>query len=257
VVCPPLFASCEGTAQQGTEATEGDGEQPAQARSHSSDASDAGAPLGSCAALQQTMATLVSDGFGNVDTTCQQDEECAFISTDLDCYSSCESVIASRSGAQATASAVRQQIGPLCTAFDEQRCESPTPVCATGSPVLVCNGTCTQVAALSCGELSPLAAARVSAVVNDAARACLQDSDCALAEARIRCVSSCSNPTSVASSTLADVQLRIAQTEQLYCGAADSLGCTGPVEPACNLPSGTPQATCNAGQCEVGYASTL
>lgn len=219
------------------------------------DTADAGgsAPSGTCSALRETLAARVSAGFANVDKTCQRDEECLFTRTDSGCYSSCESVIASSSGAQAARAAVVQDIAPLCSEFDNQLCETPDFACNLGSPVLVCKGTCSPLDTLGCDEVPTRSAARVTTLINDAARTCSRDDDCTLAQANLRCVSSCGNVHGVALSALEDLQRRIAETESRYCGAAESMGCPGPVELPCTPPSGTPQATCNAGQCEVAY----
>jgi len=146
-----------------------------------------------------------------------------------------------------------QDIAPLCTEFDRQHCEIPTPTCIAGSPVLACNGTCTVIWNLSCDELPALTAARVTTVVNDASRNCSRDSDCALAQADLRCVPSCGNVHSVASIALEDLRRSIAQTEGLYCGQAESRGCPAPIQLPCVPSLQTPQATCNAGQCDVTY----
>lgn len=228
----------------------------AQATAERADAGE-GVPLGSgpgaCTALRETLATRVSAGFANVDKTCQRDEECVFTNTDSGCYSSCYRVIASRSGARAAGLAVVQDIAALCSEFGDQQCEIPTLTCVSGSPVLVCNATCTPVDTLGCEDLPALAAARVTALVNDASRTCSRDDDCTLAQTDIRCVPSCGNFHSVASSALADLERSIAQTQGRYCGMAESLGCPGPVALPCEPPLGTPRATCTAGQCAVTY----
>jgi hypothetical protein len=213
-----------------------------------------GGPPSDCAALQETLAARVSAGFANVDKTCQRDEDCLFISTTIACYSSCPSVIASRSGAQAASAAVAPDLAPLCNEFDSKHCETPSLACVSGSPTLVCNGTCTEVDRLSCDDLSARTAGRLATVLNDAARTCSQDSDCALAQTDIRCVPSCGNFEGVASSALQGLQRSIAETEGFYCGQQESRGCPGPVELPCTPPVGTPQATCYAGQCKVTYA---
>jgi hypothetical protein len=219
------------------------------------DTADAGggALPGACTALQQRLAARVSAGFANVDKTCQRDEECWFIGTDSGCYSSCERVIASRSGALAAGAAVVQDIAPLCKEFDDQHCKTPAPTCNGGSPVLVCNGICTRIDTLGCDELPGRTAARLATVVSDASRACSRDNDCALAQVDIRCVPSCGNVQSVASSALQGLRLSILETEGRYCGSEESLGCPGPIALPCAPPLGTPRATCNAGQCEIRY----
>jgi hypothetical protein len=252
-VCPPLLGHCGGAAEHGNET---DNQLIVERQKETSaDIADAGGagPAGDCAALRQTLARRVSAGFANVDKTCQRDEECLFIRTDSDCYSSCDSVIASRSGAQAAGPAVVQDIAPLCKEFDSQHCDTPTLTCVAGSPVLVCTGTCTRLDTLGCDDLSARAAARVTTVVGDASRACSRDNDCALAQAEIRCISSCGNLQSVASSALESLQRSIAETEGGYCGAVESSGCPGPAELPCAPPLGAARATCNAGQCEVTY----
>jgi len=225
----------------------------------SGDLADAGegAPPGPCTDLRQTLAPRVSAGFANVDQTCQRDEECVLTRTDSACYASCESVIASRSGARAARAAVVQDIASLCNEFDSQHCETPSLVCVTGYPVLVCNGTCTNVSTLSCDDLQARTPARVITVVNDASRTCSQDEDCALARADIRCVPSCGNYQSVARGALEGLERSIAETERLYCGSAESRGCPAQPPLPCARPLETPQATCNAGQCDITYVPLL
>jgi hypothetical protein len=233
----------------------GGGSQTVQVSAQTSgDIADAGSgPTSACTALRQTLAARVSAGFANVDKTCQRDEECVFTSSDSSCYTSCPSVIASRSGARAASAAVGQDIAPLCNEFDNQHCETPTLTCVSGYPVLVCNGICTNIGTLSCDELPARAAARVASLVNDASRACSRDDDCALAQADIRCVPSCGNFQSVAASAREGLERSIAATQGLYCGAAESRGCPAPTPLPCPPPREGPQATCNAGQCEVTY----
>jgi hypothetical protein len=262
-VFPPLLGRCGGALEHGTET--GDPSSVASNASESqtvpvsaqtsTDMADAGGGShGTCTALRQELAARLSAGFTNVDKTCQRDEECLFIRTDVSCYSSCNSVIASRSGARAAGSAVVQDIVALCTEFDNQHCESPIPTCVAGSPVLVCDGICTTVDSLGCDDVPALTAARLTTVINDASRACSRDNDCVLAHADIRCVSSCGNVQSVASSALEGLHRSIAETEGLYCGTAESHGCPAPLALPCAPPLGTPRATCNAGRCEVTLA---
>jgi len=261
-VCPPLLGRCGGAAEQGAETgnrvtvSNGGGSQTVPVGAPTSgDTADAGesAPAGTCTAVWQTLAARASAGFANVDTTCQRDEQCVFASTGSACYSSCPSVVASRSGAQAVARAVEQEIAPLCDEFESQHCETPALTCVEGYPVLVCQGTCTYVSALRCDQLPALTAARLTTVINDASRSCSRDEDCALAQAAIRCVPSCGNLQSVASSAREALQRSVAETEGLYCGAAESLGCPGEPQLPCTPSLETPRATCNAGQCEIAF----
>jgi hypothetical protein len=202
--------------------------------------------------LQEALAARSAAGFANVDKTCQRDEECVFASLNSGCYSSCQGVIASQSGAQAARAAVAQDIAPLCSEFDNQSCQTPLSICDAG-PVLVCNGTCSPVDTLACDDLTARAAERVTTLVSDASHTCSRDDDCALAQADIRCVPTCGHVESVASSALAGLESSIAATEGLYCGSLESLGCPGEPALPCLPPFGTPQAICNAGQCEITY----
>src|SRR6187402_3462023 len=116
-VGPPLLGRCGGATEQGTEnivvpgsprdedeltASAGSGSQAVQGSAQASGdmaGADGGAPPGACTALREALAVRVSAGFASVDKTCQRDEECVFTRTDSGCYASCESVIASQSGA--------------------------------------------------------------------------------------------------------------------------------------------------------------
>jgi hypothetical protein len=224
----------------------------AQTSDDTADAADGG-PAGACTDLRKTLAARIAAGFANVDKTCQRDEECVYFATSSSCYSGCEIVIASSSGAQAARAAVVQDIAPLCNEFDSQRCGTPDIGCLGDSPVLVCNGTCTGVDTLGCDDLTARAASRVTTLVNDASRSCSRDDDCALVQADIRCVAGCNYFQSVASSALEGLQYSITETESLYCGSTESLGCPAPLQPSCPPNFGTPQTTCNGGQCEVTY----
>ncbi|HKO92808.1 MAG TPA: hypothetical protein VJU61_16750 [Polyangiaceae bacterium] len=257
-IAPALLGRCGGAVARNAEKEEGtvsdgSGSQAVQGNSSASDGTaDAGSvPSGACETLRQTLAARVTAGFANLDTTCERDEECFYASTDTGCYSSCESVIVSRSGDRTTGTAVLQDIAPLCAEFDSQRCETPDFGCVGGSPVLVCNGTCARIDELGCNDLQARADARLTTVINDASRACSQDSDCALVQAAIDCVSSCGYPQIVASSAVEGLARAIAETEGRYCGTAESRGCPRPSPPGCPPLAGTPQASCNAGQCEI------
>jgi hypothetical protein len=221
------------------------------------DTADAAAgPPGACTSLRETLATRVSAKFANMDKTCQRDEDCVFMSTDSSCYASCESVLGSLSGSNARASAaVLLDIAPLCNEFDSLHCETPRLTCPSGYPTVVCNGTCAEVDALSCDELTARAAVRRTTVVNDASRTCSRDADCALAQADIRCVASCGNFQSVASSALEGLRRSIAGTEGHYCSTMEARACPGPIALPCEPPLAAPRATCNAGQCEVTYVA--
>jgi len=242
-----------GSAQDEYEVTvsNGSGSQTVQVSVQASgDNGDAGS---ACPDLQRTLAARGSAGFADVDKSCQRDEQCVFTRPSASCYSSCQGVIASQSGAQAAAAALVQDIAPLCKEIDDQGCVPLFSVCNEGAPVLACNGSCVPISTLSCDELPARAAARVTTLLDDASHTCSEDADCSLAEVGLRCVPSCSNVQSVASGALADLQRGIAATESLYCGAAESLGCPAEPELPCLPPLGTPQAACNAGQCEVTY----
>ena len=222
----------------------------------SSDGADAGDSPDACSALRETLGARVAAGFAAVDKTCQRDEDCVFFAPDVGCYSRCPNTIASRAGSQAAAAAVLPAIAALCDQYDRQHCETGPLTCNSGSPVLVCNGTCTALDSLGCDELSARAAVRVSTLVDDVSRSCSQDSDCALAQVALRCLPSCGNIQSVAASALADLERSIAQTQALYCGQSESRGCPGPVALPCAPPLGTPRATCNAARCELTYAAS-
>lgn len=243
--------------EHGTEAEAGSGSPsvPSSAQT-SGDTADAGegGPSDACTTLRQSLAARVSAGFANLDTTCQQDEDCLFVSPSVGCYSSCPSLIASRSVTQRAPNAVLQDIAPLCEEFEEQHCETPPLVCNAGSPTLFCNGNCTRVDSASCDDLLRAAAVRVTTIFNDASRACSSDADCALAQATLVCLPSCGDLQSVASSALEGLQRSIAATQGLYCGSLESRGCPAQPQLPCVAPRGTTRATCNAGKCQVTYA---
>jgi hypothetical protein len=208
-----------------------------------------------CRSLQQALSARVTAGFASVGKTCQRDEECVFTNINAGCFSSCEGAIASLSGADAARATIAQDIEPLCNELSNQQCEVERPACADVLTFMSCNHeVCDKLGNLSCDDLPTRGAARARNAVNDASRACSRDSDCALAQADIRCAASCNNLYyGVAASALEEMLGRVAQAEGLYCGIAESNGCPAPLALPCLPPTETPQATCTAGQCEVTY----
>lgn len=254
---PPLLGRCGGAVEHGTEAEAGSGSpsvpSSAQTSGNTVDAGEGG-PSDACTTLRQTLAARVSAGFANLDTTCLRDEDCLFVSPSVGCYSSCPSLISSRSVTQTAPDAVLQDIAPLCEEFEEEHCEASPLVCNAGRPTLFCDGTCARVDSASCDDLLRVASVRVTSIFDDAPRACSSDDDCALAQATLVCVPSCGNLQSVASSALEGLQRSIAAAQGLYCGSLKSRGCPAQPQLPCVAPRGTTRAACNAGQCQVTYA---
>ena len=233
----------------------GAGSQTVQVTTTTGTPIDAGAELAnaSCEALDSTLRMRVAAAYSEASTACQTDSDCTE-GGDVGCYYTCGGPIVSVSGAAAARAAILQDTAPLCGELS-QRCgprgpPSCTPL-ATTTTIGCSNGSC-QV--LSCGDLGNRAGVRISDTLKYAPRECTTGADCSLLSPHVRCVADCGTlHYSVTSSAVSQLNQSVLLLQDPFCTEFESRGCPAPIQLPCVPPLQTPQATCNAGQCEVTY----
>jgi hypothetical protein len=233
-------------------------------------AADAGALETTCEGLWRTLAQQVSAGYGRADTACNQDDDCVFSGLDVGCSHSCSSWPISASGAAAAQATVADEIAPVCSELGRSGCPVAQPGCAYDGSTLECyqaterdagerRGTCRRLdlTSLSCGDLSTGASARLGNLEQNAERGCTLDADCTLTTLGLRCVPSCGGLTiAVAAGSLQALTSSVGLIESRFCGELANRPCPPARDLPCAprpSPEPQPQATCNAGRCEVTY----